>query len=179
MRNTGLLTLSHSFAGEWLTGNLAATVTAALILLPTILGQYVGGWLAEKFDLRFWYLIFHTLTIPAVLGMAYAVDIPLVFAATAYFFFLLGTQPIENTLVARYTPERVRHSAFGLKFVLTFGVGAFAVKMVEHAQKTGGLQEVYYTLAGVSLLLVLCIIALIAVTRPDASSRHTMVRETD
>jgi len=165
LRNSGLLALARSFAGEWLTANLAATATAGLILLPTILGQYTGGFLAERFDLRLCYLLFHAITIPAVLGMAHAFDLPLVFMGVAYFFFLLGTQPIENTLVARYTPDRFRHSAFGLKFALTFGAGALAVKMIAAVKKTGSLEDVYQLLAGVSLLLVCCIIVLISVTR--------------
>ncbi|MBM4310850.1 MAG: MFS transporter [Deltaproteobacteria bacterium] len=167
LRNAGLLELARSFAGEWLTANLAATMTAGLILLPTIFGQYAGGFLAERFDLRLTYLLFHAITIPAILVMAHAFDLPLVFMGIAYFFFLLGTQPIENTLVARYTPDRFRHSAFGLKFALTFGAGALAVKMIAVVKKTGSLEDVYQLLAGVSLLLVCCIVILILVTRPQ------------
>lgn len=165
LKNSGMLQLVRSFAQEWLTANLAATTTAGLILLPTIFGQYFGGFLAERFDLRFAYLVFHAITIPAVLGMAYTFDLPLVFLAGVYFFFLLGTQPIENTLVAHYTPARFRHSAYGMKFALTFGAGALAVKLIEYVQKNGGLENVYQLLGGVSLLLVCCIVVLIGVTR--------------
>jgi len=163
--NSGLLQLEQLYAGEWLTPNLAATITAGLILLPTILGQYFGGFLAERFDLRFAYLLFHAITIPAVLGMAHAFDLPLVLMAGVYFFFLLGTQPIENTLVARFTPDRFRHSAYGMKFALTFGAGALAVKFIEYVQKNGGLENVYQLLGGISLLLVCCVVVLIGVTR--------------
>ena len=90
-----MLQLARSFAGEWLTANLAATITAGLILLPTILGQYFGGFLAERFDLRRAYLLFHAITIPAVLGMAHAFDLPLVLLAGSIFF-----------LSARYTADR-------------------------------------------------------------------------
>jgi MFS family permease len=166
LKNAGLLELARSFADEWLTANLAATITAALILLPTILGQYCGGFLAERFDLRFAYLGFHVLTIPAVLGMAYSADMPLVLLACMYFFFLLGTQPIENTLVAHYTPERFRHSAYGMKFALTFGAGAFVVKIIEYVKQSGSLENVYQVLGGVSLLLVCCILVLVCVTQP-------------
>jgi len=172
LRNAGLLELTRSWSGGWLTANLTATVTAGLILLPTIGGQYIGGFLAERFDLRLTYLLFHAATIPAVLFMAHAFDLPLVFAAVAYFFFLLGTQPVENTLLAQYTSERFRHSAFGMKFALTFGAGALVVKLIEYVKKNGSLEDVYQLLAGVSLLLVCCIVVLIAVTRPPRSTLH-------
>jgi len=165
LKTSGLLLLARSFGDEWLTANLAATITAGFILLPAILGQYFGGFLAERFDLRLAYLLFHATTIPVVFGMAYAFDLPLVLLGSVYFFFLLGTQPIENTLVAKYTSARFRHSAFGMKFALTFGAGAFVVKLIEYVQKNGGLENVYQLLGGVSLVLVCCIVVLIGVTK--------------
>jgi MFS family permease len=171
LRNSGLLQLARLCAGDWLTANLAATITAGLILLPTIGGQYFGGFLAERFDLRRAYLLFHVITIPAVFGMAQAFNLPLVLLAGIYFFFLLGTQPIENTLVAQYTPEHFRHSAFGIKFALTFGAGALAVKLIEYVKKTGSLENVYYVLGGVSLLLVCCIVVLMGFTKQGQQSK--------
>ncbi len=35
-------------------------------------------------------------------------------------FFILGMQPIENSLVARFTPDRWRSTGYGLKFTVTF-----------------------------------------------------------
>jgi len=130
-----------------------------------MLGQYTGGRVAERFDLRFCYLVFHALTIPAAALMAVAVDLPLVALAMIYFFFLLGMQPIENTLVAKFTPRRFHHSAFGSKFVLTFGVGALAVKMITVIKTTLGIETVFYALAIISIVLVGIILMLIRKTR--------------
>ena len=51
-------------------------------------------------------------------------------------------QPLENTLVARLTPPELHSSAYGLKFVLTFGVGALSVKMVDLIQVDFGFSAV-------------------------------------
>jgi hypothetical protein len=56
-------------------------------------------------------------------------------------------QPIENTLIARFAPKRFHHSAFGAKFVLTFGVGALAVKMVAAIESTYDIETIFYLLA--------------------------------
>ena len=101
------------------------------------------------------------ITVPAAFIMAWVAHVPLILVALVYFFFLLGMQPIENTLVSRLTPANWQHSAFGMKFVLTFGVGALAVKGVEAVEKTAGIQWVYPWLGGVSTILVLTIVALI------------------
>jgi predicted MFS family arabinose efflux permease len=130
-----------------------------------MLGQYTGGRTAERFNLGICYLIFHAITIPAAFLMASTTDLPLVLLTVIYFFFLLGMQPIENTLVAKFTPNKLRHSAFGSKFVLTFGVGALAVKMIKTIETNFGIETVFYALGMVSVVLVGVIAILIWKTR--------------
>jgi len=85
-------------------------------------------------------------------------------------FFLLGMQPLENTLVAKLTPAWMRSSAYGMKFVLTFGVGALSVKLVTHIEQDWGLSQVFPTLGAVSILLVVMIGLLIISTQQLRSS---------
>jgi MFS family permease len=147
---------------EWLSGffsgnfseNLAATALVSLVYLASMAGQYAGGRAAGRLNLKIWYLFFHAGVVPAAFLMAVASDIPLAALAMVYFFFLLGMQPIENTLVARLTPKKFHHSAYGVKFVMTFGVGALAVKMVERIEAAHGIQWVFPALGAVSVLLV-------------------------
>jgi predicted MFS family arabinose efflux permease len=160
-------------AGIGLSKNLVATAVTSFIFIVGMLGQYTGGRVAERFDLRFCYLAFHAVTIPAAALMAVAMDLPLVTLALIYFFFLLGMQPIENTLVAKFTPRKLHHSAYGSKFVLTFGVGALAVKMVKSIELSFGIETVFYALGTTSIVLVGVIAMLILNTRqPDLISRN-------
>jgi len=161
LRNQGIF--------EWLTqqlpagfsGNLVATTITSAIFLVGMLGQYMGGRVAERFSLPYSYLTFHLVTIPAAFAMAWTYNLPLVLVAVIYFFFLLGMQPIENTLVSRLTPAHWRHSAFGMKFVLTFGMGAMAVKGVQAIERGYAITWVYPALGCVSILLVMTIGVLI------------------
>jgi MFS family permease len=148
-----------------ISANLVATVTTSAIFLVGMLGQYCGGRIAERHSLPHSYLVFHLITLVPAFLMAWATDLPLVLLALIYFFFLLGMQPIENTLVSRLTPSHWRHSAFGMKFVLTFGMGALAVKGVEAVEKSVGIQWVFPSLGCVSIVLVLTIVLLIFRTR--------------
>jgi MFS family permease len=165
LKNQAIFQWFSSMAGVGLSKNLVATTVTSFIYIVGMLGQYTGGRVAERFDLRFCYLVFHALTIPAAALMALAVDLPLVALAMMYFFFLLGMQPIENTLVAKFTPKKFHHSAFGSKFVLTFGVGALAVKMITVIKTTFGIETVFYALAIISIVLVGVILMLIRKTR--------------
>jgi hypothetical protein len=78
--------------------------------------------------------------------MALTRDLLLVAMAVIFFFFLLGMQPIENTLIARFVPRRFHHSAFGAKFVMTFGVGALAVKGVAAIETIYNIETIFFFL---------------------------------
>lgn len=149
--------------------NVVATIVTSLIYLIGILGQYTGGRVGENYDLRQGYLFFHTITIPAAIAMAMSANLPLIGFAMIHSFFLLGMQPIENTLVARLTPPSLLSSAYGVKFILTFGVGALSVKLVEIVKIQWGLPSVYFVLSGVSAILVLAVFVLMLKTSPMKS----------
>ncbi len=129
--------------------------TTSLVYLFGIGGQYFGGIVADRYDLRWLYLGFHAVTLPALLAMTRLTELPLVGSAAIFVVFSLGMQPIENSLFARVTPARWRATAFGAKFVLVFGVGSTAVWLVEWAEAAGGLQFVLLCLAGVVGLILL------------------------
>ncbi len=170
LKNTDLFRWISTLFGEGISPNLVATTTASAIYLLGMIGQYVGGRTAEHFELRRSYFFFHAMTVPLALVMAATVDAILVFFTLAYFFFLTGMQPIENTLVAKFTPRRLISSAYGIKFVFTFGIGSVAVKMVEWVQAGYGIERVFTALALVSVLLVATIGVLIRNT-PNLSGR--------
>jgi MFS family permease len=172
LRAPGLKTLLADVFSIKLSSNLVATGVTALIYLIGILGQWVGGRVGERYEARASYLVFHLLTLPPVFWMARAVDLGLLAGAIVYFFFLLGMQPVENTLVARLTPERFHHGAYGAKFVLTFGVAALAVKMVGAIEHHWGLTWVFPVLGLVSMGLVLTVLILMTRTGPVGGRRR-------
>ena len=126
-----------------------------------MLGQYIGGHAGERFDVRYTYLVFHLFCLPAALLMAFTQNLSLVALGSVYFFFLLGTQASENTLVAALAPKRLHHSAFGMKFILTFGVGALAVKILGWIDTVWGSEATFIALGINSALLVGTIVLLI------------------
>ena len=160
LQNSSLYQSFLTISGQFGSPNLFATLIISTIYLVGMAGQYVGGRVGNKIDLGRGYLLFHLITIPAVLLMAVTSDIPLVIFAMIHSFFLLGMQPLENTLVARLSPPELHSSAFGLKFVLTFGVGALSVSMVSLVKGTFGFSAVYVALAIVSTTLVSVIMLL-------------------
>ncbi|MFH0825830.1 MAG: MFS transporter [Pseudomonadota bacterium] len=160
-----LQAVSH-LSGRDLSGNLVAAAATSFVYVIGMVGQYFGGFMGERVDRRYAYLAFHAVCIPAALLMAYTHDLMLTAAAAVFFFFHLGMQPLENTLVAVFTPRRLHHSAFGLKFLLTFGVGSLGVKIVQKVQTVWALESVFLVFAGIVALIVITAALLIRYTNP-------------
>lgn len=166
LSNQHLFAAIQNMFGGIGTENVVATLITSMIYLLGMVGQFVGGKVGERYDLRRSYFLFHLITIPAATAMAYSTNIPLIGFAMVHSFFLLGMQPIENTLVSRLAPPGLMSSAYGLKFILTFGVGALSVKVIELVKSSYGFSTIYLVLACVSVLLVGAITVLIVRTAP-------------
>jgi MFS family permease len=151
----------QDFSSFKLSENLIATTVTSFIFLVGIFAQYTGGRLAEKYKPQYCYLIFHLITIPAALITMQFTNLPLILTILIYLFFLLGMQPAENTLVAKLSPEKLKHSAYGLKFILTFGVGSMAVNFVSKIVSGYGIENVYPSFGFISIFLVISICVLI------------------
>ena len=140
-------------------------LAASIAMLIGIAGQYLGGGVADARDLRVGYLAFQLLSWPALIGVSLVSGAPLLATSSVYVVFALGMQPIENSLFASVTPERWRSTAYGLKFVLTFGLGSSAVWMVRAVAESSGWSAVYVVLSGVVAVLIGFIGVLFALTR--------------
>jgi MFS family permease len=143
----------------------------SLAFLVGVIGQYCGGVIADRVDLRRGYLAFHAASLPALLAMSFLANLPLLGAAGVFTFFSLGMQPIENSLFAVLVPARWRSTGYGVKFVLTFGVGSLAVWLVGWLQEAFGLPSVFLGLGAVVATLVLVIVAFGVVAAPVVARR--------
>jgi len=140
---------------------MAATLLVSFIYVISTVGQLVAGKLADRYDLRWLYFGFHATSIPFVVSMGIIDQQLLVISASLYVFFALGMQPIENSLVAKYTPNRWRSTSYGIKFILTFGVGSLAVYAVSWIKGTFNLETVYFTCGFIITVLALLVLFLI------------------
>jgi MFS family permease len=147
---------------------LAFGTVTSLVYLIGVAGQYLGGTLADRYDLRWLYFWFHAASLPALFLMTLFVEVPLIAVAALFLFFSLGMQPIENSLFARFSPPRWRGTGYGIKFVLTFGVGAFAVRLVQWSKADGELSTVLLHLCGIVTILVAIIAAFVVLSRHTA-----------
>jgi MFS transporter, FSR family, fosmidomycin resistance protein len=116
--------------------------------------QLVGGWVADRFSLKWAYVGSWAMQIPLLLALAYASELPLIVAMTLVFCTIVISTPVENALLVRYTPGRWRATAFGAKFVLSLGLGSLGLPLVALVhERTGEFVWLFVILAGFALAI--------------------------
>jgi len=142
-------------------GTLGAGALFTAIYLVAGVLQIAGGWLVDRYPLKWVYLWTYTFQVPLLFVAASATGIPFVLAVLFAVVLNVGSLPAENCLMARYTPSRWRSSAFGAKFVLSLGVAPVAVQLVAWIQgATGGFFLLFAVLAAAAAMVVVAIVAL-------------------
>jgi MFS family permease len=147
------------------TTTMAAAALTSVIYIAGIFGQIYGGKIADRYELRRLYVLFNAAILPLALLMAFLGEQALVAAAAVYVFFALGIQPIENSLIATFTPPRWRSTGYGLAAILIFGVGALAVYLVGWVSTLWSLGTVYLFSSALLVLIVLNIVFLFQATK--------------
>ena len=132
-------------------GVLGVSMLVALVYLVSGGLQMLAGHLADRFPMKLVYIVCFALQVPLLMLAASLGGGPLMAVAMLMVSINVGALPAENGLVARYSPDNRRGLAFGLKFVLAFGISGFGVQ-VEGAlyDLTGGFTALFVVLAAVA-----------------------------
>ncbi|PPR77984.1 MAG: hypothetical protein CFH01_01240 [Alphaproteobacteria bacterium MarineAlpha2_Bin1] len=102
----------------------------ALVYFLAAGAQLIGGEAADRYPQKRVYLYAQLFQIPIVLIAFITVNYGLVLLAVLMVSLNMGAQPVENALVAKYTPTQWRSRMYGIKFVLTLGVTSVGVVLV-------------------------------------------------
>jgi len=138
-------------------GALQLPLVAAAGLLATFVcafgsvGELFGARLARRGGGLATYAAMNVVSAIGLAGVA-CVRGPALLAAGALFAFChFGTQPLENELIARRVDARVRGLAYGMKFVVSFGIGSLATDPAIDGWRQHGFPPVFLALAGLAL----------------------------
>ncbi len=132
-------------------------IGGAVTLVYALAGlfQVVAGHWADRYPLRYVYAGVYLAQVPMLLAAAWLGGLPLVLVALVMVSMNLAGIPAENSLLARYTPAKWRGTAFGLKFVLSFGVSGLGVPLMAFILKTTGeFVWVFVMLSAIAVVVV-------------------------
>ena len=136
-------------------GTLGAGGFASLVFAEGMVVPLIGGWLADRYSLKWVYVASWLFAVPSLLLSLHLTELPL-FAATTVLFSLMSlATPAENALLVRYTPGRWRATAFGAKFVLSLGVSSLGVPLVAFIyDRTGDFAWLFVVLGALAAAIV-------------------------
>lgn len=129
-------------------GVMGVSVMVAMVYIVAGGFQMIAGKLCDIYPLKLVYILSFTAQIPIMLFATSASGMSLLLTAMLMVSANQSSLPAENSLVARYAPAKWRGLAFGLKFILAFGVSGMAL-LVEAAifEYTGGFFWLFIVLA--------------------------------
>jgi MFS family permease len=138
----------RDIAGEGVLG--IGAIVAGVYLLGGGM-QMAGGYLADRYPLKPIYLAALLFQVPALAAVAALTGLPLIAVAVLTVLLSTAALPAENMLLARFTPERHRSLAFGVKFVLAFATAPLAIAFVSFVQaRSGEFVWLFAALAGIA-----------------------------
>lgn len=135
-------------------GVAGAAFAVTAVYLVAGLMQVVAGHLADRYPAKTVYVVAALVQAPLLALVAWGSGLPLVAASMLAVVFNMAGIPAENLLLNKYTPAKWRGTAFGLKFVLSFGVSGLAVPLVSLIRgMTGGFELLFLLLAGAAVMI--------------------------
>lgn len=141
-------------------GTAGRLIYATMVYLVGMFGQYMGGHFSDRRRKTRLYLLFNAVSLPFLFLIGVIPGIMVVSVAAMFALFHFANQPVENSLVAQYTPPRLRSSSYGLKFMFAFGFGSFGSAFSGYIANRFGFNYVFFALSGVILLVLVVVVLL-------------------
>jgi MFS family permease len=112
------------------------------------MGHLIAGALADRFDKRLLYVLIFSIQVVLLTAAAATFNPLLVVLVFVAITLNTGNAVVENVLLARYTPAAWRSTGYGVKFVLSLGLGGLGVPLVALIYgQTGSFTGVFLAMA--------------------------------
>ena len=128
--------------------------TSAIYVVSGLAQYAMGRRIIDRYPLKNTYIVASALQVGAMLALAMGNGYLALAGAIASAVLSSAAGPVENILIARYTPSRYHGLGFGAKFVVAFGAGPVAILAIRWFQKeTGRLDAFFLGLAALSVAI--------------------------
>lgn len=146
---------------------LGVGTVVTLVYLFGSAAQVAGGWLADRMPLKLLFIWTYVVKLPLPLVAAALGGWPAFVVAAAIVFLMEIGAPVENILVARYSPPGRRGLVYGLKFVLAFAAAPVGVQLVAWCYGlTESFSALWHIMAGLIFGALVAVFCLPADRRP-------------
>ena len=114
-------------------------LATSMIYVVSGIAQYaMGRRIIDRYPLKSTYVTASALQVAAMLALAMGDGYVALAGAIASAVLSSAAGPVENILIARYTPSRYHGLGFGAKFVVALGASPIAIVLIAWVRKTTG-----------------------------------------
>ena len=161
-------------------GAFGVGALVALVYLAGSIMQVAVGYVADRYALKPIYLVSWLVQVPVLLGIGLLAGLPLLVLATMTVLLSAGALPAENLLLNRYSPEKHRGLAFGIKYVVAFGSAPLALQLVARMNAiTGEFVWLFVSLAALAAVATVYETAMAAIDIEGLDHLVLTVRDID
>ncbi|MBI2830553.1 MAG: MFS transporter [Chloroflexi bacterium] len=155
----GITTFMPAYFGErlgfsflhWDSLALAGAFTTFALIFG-VLGQYLGGNLSQRYRREVLAFLTTAIAVPLFFIVGNTAGMALMLSAIVTSFFFFMWQPVQNSLIADYTPASWRGRLYGISFFVNFGLGSFSATFLGYIAERSGLNWVFVSMAGLTLI---------------------------
>ena len=123
-------------------------VLVAAVYTTAAFAQVVVGKLIDRFEMRRLMISIGLVQIPMLYLAANLEGWAMLGAAFLMMLGVFGQIPLNDAIVGKYVADEYRARVYGIRYVVTLGVAAFAVPMISTLHRTeGGFSNVFMVLA--------------------------------
>ena len=131
---------------------LSGGVLSSVILAFGMIGQYTGGRLADSLDRFKLYATILIVVAPLLVIIGVASGWMVVVAAVVFSVIYFASLPVENSILGSFVPPRLVSSMFGVKYIVTFGLGSLGSVYSGYVTETWGASALYASLGPIIAL---------------------------
>ncbi len=115
--------------------------------------------------------------IPFLYFISNSTDIPIIVYSAVFSMIFFGWQPLQNTLIAKYTTKTSHGIGYGINFFLIMGVGSLATAAGGYLTDEHGAYSVYSMLAIIAILGVVVAIGVLKFSKHSIRFNYSFIKE--
>jgi MFS family permease len=123
------------------------------------LTQILVGRLVDRLELTGIYVGLSLMQVTGLLIAASATGAPMAIGLTLATGAIYGQVVVNDAMVGRYVPDRLRNRIYSVRFFLGFTMGGLAVPIIGSLHRNGGFDEVLFVTAAIAAVIFACALA--------------------
>ena len=133
-------------------------ITTGIFVCGALTQIFVGR-LVDRLELTGIYVGLSLMQVTGLLLAASATGAPMAIGLTLATGAIYGQVVVNDAMVGRYVPDRLRNRIYSVRFFLGFTMGGLAVPIIGSLHRNGGFDEVLFVAAAIAAVIFACALA--------------------